>query len=87
MAILVNSISTCAGTEIAEGIDYNRFEPLWFEAIFVFCRRGVGGFRTCSPELHRKKCKESLECMKDFLIFANENNNITTQDNLPMPHS
>lgn len=41
MAILVDSIGTCAGTEVAEGIDYNRLEPFWFEAIFGFCRRGV----------------------------------------------
>ena len=43
MAILVDSIGSCAGTEVAEGIDYNRFEPLWFEAIFGFCRWGVMG--------------------------------------------
>lgn len=53
----------------------------------VFVGGELGGFQSCSPELHRKKCEESLDCMKDFLIFANENYSITTQDNLPMPHS
>ena len=78
---------TRSSSEAIEGIDYNRLEPFWFEAIFGFVGGELGGFRSCSPELHRKKCEESLDCMKDFLIFANENNNITTQDNLPMPHS
>ncbi len=54
MAILVNSIGTCAVTEVVEGVDYNRFEPLWFEAIFGFCRWGVLG----ALELVRLSCAE-----------------------------
>lgn len=45
MAILVDSIGSCAGTEIVEGIDYNRLKPLWFEAIFSFVGGELGGFR------------------------------------------
>lgn len=78
---------TRSSSEAIEGIDYNRLEPFWFEAIFGFCRWGVGGFRTCSPELRRKNCEESLDCMRKSCIFANENYSITTQNNLPMPHS
>ena len=54
MAILVDSIGSCAGTEIVEGIDYNRLQPLRFEAIFCFCRWGVLG----ALELGRLSCAE-----------------------------
>lgn len=36
----------------------------------VFAGGKLGGFRACSPELRRKKCEESLDCMRKSCIFA-----------------
>ena len=45
---------TRSSSEAIEGINCNRFEPLWFEAIFGFCRWGVLG----ALELVRLSCAE-----------------------------
>lgn len=58
---------TRSSSEAIEGIDYNRLEPFWFEAIFGFVGGELGGFRSCSPELHRKKCEENVT---DCRIFS-----------------